>query len=173
MSDPNVLLGYIEEPKPKYTEDPLFYHRANDAVLAALPVDDPYPPLCRSLFAVTGNDSLHGSFRGVRVIHFAARFNHVTNELAPWLDKFEALLRRLYWIDAEILVNGGWSGPSIVLKYLVDRESANGYWEDPPELPRNWELKTYGLDTWKRLVYDVSEVIGESRASSQQTPDES
>ncbi len=167
MSNATVMLGFISEKNPNYAADPYFYQRANDATLATLPADDEtYPPLCRALFSVTGDDSRHGSFRGERVIHFAGRFNYFIDDLAPWLDKFEALLRRLYWIDAEVLVNGGFTGPSLALKYRVTPDTAKHYLCHPPRLPRDWTLRAYRLKTWEPPPDDVARFLGSERVLS-------
>jgi hypothetical protein len=166
MSDPTILLGFIAEKNPNYSLDPDFYRRANDATIAALPEDDAHPPLCRSLFSVTGGDALHGSYGRQRIIHFAGKFNHFVNDLAPWLDKFEAMLRKLYWINAEVLIMNAAIGPSLALKFLVTQDTADDYHSNPPRLPRDWTLRVYGLDTWGPPRSDFADYLGQGRALS-------
>lgn len=140
MSDPNILTGYIEEALPKYQSDNAFFHRANDAVLDALPAEDEWPPVCRSLFSATGEDWLHGSHRGQRLIHFAGRFNYFGDELGPWLDKFESLLRRLYWLRAELFVLESWKNPPLCLRYEVVPGTVEVYASSAPQPPNAWRV---------------------------------
>jgi hypothetical protein len=163
MSDPNILIGYISEALPMYRADPLFFRRANDAVLADLPADDAWPPLCRSLFSVTGNDSLHGSYSGQRLIYFAGHFNHLVSHLGKWLDKFEWLLRRLYWLDAEVLLMHAWSGPPVVLQYSVSKETVLQYMGDAPQPPQAWELRGFRLRNEEAVGDDLADFLGEGR----------
>ena len=163
MSDANIVLGYIEEPKPQYQPDPRFFRRANDAVLSSLASDDAWPPLCRSLFSVTGDDSMHGSFRGRRLIHFAGRFNYLVNHIGEWSDKFEPLLRRLYWVGAEVLVMNAWSGPPIRLTYNITHETAVSYATATPCPPQSWSLRAYSVGAEEMFGDDLAELLGASR----------
>ena len=163
MSDANILLGYIEEPKPQHQADPQFFRRANDLVLAGLPPDDAWPPLYRSLFSVTGDDSMHGSVRGRRLIHFAGHFNYLVGHLGAWLDKFEPLLQRLYWIDAEVLVMNAWSGPPLRLRYNITRDTAVGYTTTTPSPPQSWELRAYRIGDEEMFGGDLAEFLGAGR----------
>ena len=163
MSDANILIGYISEPMPYYQRDPLFFRGPNDAALAELPADDVWPPLYRSMFTVTGDDSLHGSFRGQRLIHFAGHFNYLVSDLGEWLDKFERLLRRLYWLNAEVLLMHAWSGPPMILRYDVTRETVLQYMGDGPRRPQAWELRGYRLDTQEARGDDLADYLGEGR----------
>ena len=171
LSDANVLIGYISEPLPYYQPaDPLFFRKPNDAVLAELPADDVWPPLYRSLFSVTGHDSLHGSFRGQRLIHFAGHFNHLASDLGEWLDKFERLLRRLYWLDAEVLLMHAWSGPPVVLRYRVSKDTVLQYMGEAPKPPQAWELRGFRLGMEEVVGDDLADSLGEGRIL--QGPDE-
>jgi hypothetical protein len=170
VSDPNVLLGYIAEPQPHYVADPYFYQRTNDATIKALPEDDSYPPLCRSLFSVTGDDSKHGAFREQRLIFFAGHFNYFVQDMAPWLDKFESLLRKLFWINAEVFVSGGITGPPLTLRYQIAQGTVGRYHLHPPKLPTDWTLRAYGLNSWEQPPEDVSEYLGEGRVLSPHEP---
>jgi hypothetical protein len=147
VSDLNILIGYIEEAGIYYRpDDATFFRRANDAVIASLPQDDPWPPLCRAMFSVTGADELHGSAKGQRVIHFAGHFNAIGQDLPQWLDKFEALLRRLYWIQAEVLLMHTYTGVPLCLRYGVERATVEQYTGPSPRPPVTWELEGFDLE---------------------------
>ena len=160
MSDENILIGYVAEPLPRFQPDPGFFRAANDGVLAGLPSDDPWPPLCRSLFSVTGDNMMHGAFRGQRLIHFAGHFNHLLSHLGEWLDKFEHLLRRLYWVDAEVLLLHAWSGPPLVVRYSVLPETIESYTSDAPRPPRTWELRGFRLQTKEAAGDELADFLG-------------
>jgi hypothetical protein len=73
----------------------------NKAAIDALPEEDDWPPLVRSLFAVPMDYERPGTaFYRSQMIHFGASFNHFSEFWHLWLAKFEALLRRLYWWEA-------------------------------------------------------------------------
>jgi hypothetical protein len=163
VSDPNILIGYIEELRPDWRPGESFVWEANDAALAALPEDDAWPPLVRAMFSVTGPDELHGSHRRRRLIHFAGHLNHFIRDLGEWLDKFERLLRTLYWTRAEVLVLNCWSGPPVRLMYSVTSETIKGYDENPPRLPQAWEMRGGQLNTEYAEGDDLAEFIGENR----------
>jgi hypothetical protein len=45
-----------------------------------------------------------------RLIHLAASMNQIDSDLRDWLDKFERLLRRLYWESAFVRVQTAYLG---------------------------------------------------------------
>lgn len=143
MSDANILIGYIEEALPTYQEDRTFFRRANDAVLAALPADDEWPPLCRSLFSTTGHDERHGSFRNRRLIHFAGHFNDFGNGINEWLTKYEGLLRQLFWLNSEVFMLHTWSACPMCVQYAVSAEEIEQYTSPAPRPPQIWEVNGY------------------------------
>jgi hypothetical protein len=73
----------------------------NKAVIDALPEEDDYPPLVRSLFTVPMDYGRVGTaFSRSQMIHFGASFNHFSDHWHLWLAKLEALLGRMYWREA-------------------------------------------------------------------------
>jgi hypothetical protein len=115
------LLGYIEEAWPGLAAggDPeLMRHlldagrritRHNEEVLGALPGADEWPPLCRPMFgwAPAGTPMIE---YGNRILHLGASLKAMDGALRDWLDKFEALLRRLYWESAYVRFEGAYVG---------------------------------------------------------------
>src|SRR4051794_23212948 len=123
MSTPGVLIGYLHEALPQYRpDDPTVFVRANDAVLATLPDQDTSPPLSRAMFSTTGQGWNRGSFRDRRLIHFAGHFNFIADDLHPWLDKFEDVLRKLYWLRAEVLLREDYYLPPLCITYRASKE---------------------------------------------------
>lgn len=163
MSDANLLIGYVAEPLQKFQPNPDFFRASNNAALARLPADDSWPPLCRSLFAVTGDDALHGSYKHQRLIHFAGRFNHLINHFDEWLDKFDRLLKLLYWLEAEISITPEWGGPPFMLQYRVSPETIANYMSNAPRPPQEWELRGYRLEIKRAGEEYLAEFIGKER----------
>jgi hypothetical protein len=115
------LLGYIEEAWPGLAAggDPALMqhlldtkrriHQHNEKVLGALPDADQWPPLCRPMFAWAPSDAPMIVYKN-RLIHLAASLKQMDFELREWLDKFEGLLRRLYWESAYIRFEAAYIG---------------------------------------------------------------
>jgi hypothetical protein len=122
MGVSSFLIGYIEEAWPGVAaggDEAVLAHleeahrtlgRHNDAALQALPEQDEFPPLCRSMFGWPPAGAAMITYRN-RLIHFAASMKEVDWYLRDWLDKFEALLRRLYWESAYARVETAYLGP--------------------------------------------------------------
>jgi hypothetical protein len=115
------LLGYIEEAWPGLAAggDPaLMQHlvdtdhqisRHNDGVLKSLPEADDWPPLCRPMFGWAPADTPLIVYKN-RLIHLAASLKELDWEFREWLDKFEAVLRQLYWESAYVRFEGAYIG---------------------------------------------------------------
>ena len=147
MSDANVLIGYVHEALPSYQpDDRTFFRRANDTALASLPADDAWPPLCRAMFSVTGDDSAHGSFRDRRLIHFAGHLNYIRTDIELWLPKFEVLLKRLYWLRAELFVLEAWSAGPIRISYNASTSAIESYSSLQPRPASEWQTTRTELD---------------------------
>jgi hypothetical protein len=141
MSNPNVVFACIHEAFPSHRpSDQGFFRRANDGAIEQVPMDDAWPPLVRAMVSVTGVDELHGSFRGRRLISVVGSFNGIENEIVAWLDKFEILLRRMYWVRAEVYSFGGWEGGRCQFKYCAERETILSYSGAEPTLPTRWKF---------------------------------
>ena len=146
MSNTTPLLGFIQEYIPTHQTSGHDYRSANDIVLEKLPLDDDFPPLCRCMVSTTGNDTAHGSFRGQRLIYLGGYFNHILHDLPRWLDKFECLLKSLYWTRAEVHINGGWMIASYVLAYQISQPTISQYAGDPENAERVWDLDVFNLN---------------------------
>jgi hypothetical protein len=116
MGHRNTLSGHIQEAWYVRGSDRgirrLWHH--NRRVLRSLPNDDDWPYLGRRMFAATPLfnsglvDFLTPTYRGP-VIYFGGSFSSIF-EWSEWLAKFEALLRRLYWEHAVVVLVTEWMG---------------------------------------------------------------
>ena len=115
------LVGYIKEAWPGAAaggDAALMQHlvdtdraisRHNERVLGSLSETDFWPPLCRPMFAWAPTDASMIVYKN-RLIHLAASLKEMDWALRDWLDKFEALLRRLYWESAYIRFEAAYLG---------------------------------------------------------------
>lgn len=107
MGERTSISGHIQEPwyTPGGYAEIRVFREANSAVLRSLPTADNWPFLHRSMFVRSrqGPSGASSSFRGT-VVHYGGSFSGLHHDLAEWKSKFEALLRRMYWEHAALLV---------------------------------------------------------------------
>jgi hypothetical protein len=103
MSEQCTIYGCIEGAwRPN---DDVFYFK-NKEVIDALPEQDEWPPLNRGMFGVPMPiSSEYPGFYRVQVIHFGTSINHFDLDWAEWLEKFENLLRQMYWFRAHVHID--------------------------------------------------------------------
>ncbi|HYE61130.1 MAG TPA: hypothetical protein VD997_03970 [Phycisphaerales bacterium] len=141
MSNADLTTGSIFEPRIPGLDVLAF----NDAVIATLPARDTTgPALVPAMFTRTGDDWSTGSEKRARVLLVAGYFNHFYDSLGLWLDKFEALLRRMHWNSAKLRVGMGWMG-ALVINYdlPMGRDIRPHYHPENrnPTPPQSWELR--------------------------------
>ena len=83
----------------------------NLQTLSALPEEDTWPFLSRSMFSSSTN-SIQTTYRS-QIIHFGASFKQIEGSWEAWLTKFEALLRNMYWYEVHLhLSSEAWNASS-------------------------------------------------------------
>ncbi len=100
MSYETKLYGYIEVPIFARFD----IERAielNWEAINNLPIEGEWPWLIRGMFALSPD---RVGYRG-RLFHFAAAMKGVDEVWQQWLQKFEHLLRRMVWLEAEVRLN--------------------------------------------------------------------
>jgi hypothetical protein len=110
MGHRTSLSGHIQEPWYLRDNDRQMRRlwESNRHVIHSLPDgNDGWPPLYRRMFSFSQAGSkfvgpIITSYRG-SVIYFGGSFSSIFNEWEQWLDKFEGLLRRLYWEHAVVI----------------------------------------------------------------------
>jgi hypothetical protein len=117
----SFFVGYIEEACPGLRTNGSPEHMQllidnarsisahNERVLGALPTEDDWPPLSRTMFGWSPSDASMINYR-TRPIHFAASLKEVDWDLRDWLDKFEALLKQMYWEKAYVQFDAAYIG---------------------------------------------------------------
>jgi hypothetical protein len=121
MGVPTIILGYIEEAWPgvaaggdaaslaQLMSTARSMNEHNEGVLNDLPPSDAFPPLCAPMFAWPAADNSDIAYRN-RIIHFAACMKNADFCLREWLDKFEELLRAMYWESAYVRIEATYVG---------------------------------------------------------------
>jgi hypothetical protein len=110
MGERCTLSGHIQQP---------WYYRGlesniklrnlyenNKRIISELPDDEDFPPLIKSMFFFSASlqEGYDISMYRGPVIFFGGSFNKLYLGLDQWLEKFENLLRQLYWEHASIIL---------------------------------------------------------------------
>lgn len=83
--------------------------RVNSEAILSLGDFDDFPHLTTSMFAIPVEELEQGTYQ-TQVIHFAASYQAVEYYWEQWLAKFEALLKRMYWVTATVHLETRLSG---------------------------------------------------------------
>ncbi len=111
MDQESIVYGCIKD-LPMAPELDLRKRRmVNRTRLLELPrsFDEDSPFLCADMFSLPGVDLFTGSYH-TQVIHFGASYRAVEYEWELWMQKFENLLRKMYWVSATVHLETELSG---------------------------------------------------------------
>lgn len=128
-----IIFGCIEG------ADPGRLQVHNAAVLTALPDDDEWPWLVRSMFALPAAWP-RGTYRS-HVIHFGASLKDEPQNRTcweTWLGKFETLLRQMCWWSATLHLKTEFE-PDRVFRWFPSPASVERMLAEPSEGVREWE----------------------------------
>lgn len=151
---PSILFGYIAEAWPGAMIEYRALNEANEvsiadqneAVLAALPDSDDWPPLTGTMFGWPPRDAAMIAYTS-RLFHFAAGLKEVDWELGLWVAKFERLLRSLYWEEALVILRGAYI-PPCELRWRARPDWKSRLCKGALEPITDWDFET---DMEKRL----------------------
>jgi hypothetical protein len=130
MTQQSIIYGFIQGAEGMKS-DPHKLHRLNRAIIESLPEKDAFPHLSRSMFAIPGDDPAAGTYKS-QIIHFGASMKDVETHWRAWLEKFEALLRRLYWFNAVVQLRGEVIG-DVQYEWTVDANQIVHFFAEPPK----------------------------------------
>jgi len=84
---------------------------ANSGALLDLPqtFDVNSPFLCGDMFTLPGFDVFSGAYH-TQLIHFGASYRAIEYEWERWMQKFEELLSKMYWVSATVHLETELSG---------------------------------------------------------------
>jgi hypothetical protein len=140
-----ILHGYVDCPGYAYTAETKRVYRANRRVILGLPVSDPdWPFITRDMFSVLPlrptRDRQIAQYEN-HVIHFAGSYKDMWVLEADWVRKFEALLRRLCWYRAVVMLG------TLRYEWNVSFDHIGGrYRENPPRPPTEWVFQYYRME---------------------------
>lgn len=118
------------------------YHklqRLNKKVIDSLPDnDDGFPWITRRMFLVPDPDK-DKMYRD-QVIVFGASYKSVEHEWEEWLDKFEAILKQLYWSSVTIHLETELVGTH-KYEWVFDMNQIDNWISDNPHPTIMWDFK--------------------------------
>ncbi|MGK0308809.1 MAG: hypothetical protein ACI8RP_001775 [Urechidicola sp.] len=139
MAHNTKIYGYINGAAWN-SEDYYKLHRLNSEIINLVPnVDNNFPFINRSMFSIPDEQ---GVFRQ-QIITFGASYKTLEYEWDLWLDKFENILKKLYWWDAKIFVDFEVMG-QYVYEWEIDLNKRENWWKDKPEPITEWNYKSDG-----------------------------
>jgi hypothetical protein len=139
MAHHSIIYGRINGATWK-TKDYNKLHRLNLDVISSLPEKDTeFPWINRSMFSVPNEQ---GTFRD-QVITFGASYKTLETEWHLWIEKFESLIKRLYWFDitihAEFEVMGDYK-----YDWLIDVNQMESWHKEYPKTILDWKFESNG-----------------------------
>ena len=138
MSDECYLYGAILGAFGTVRDWHSLYERNADTI-ASLPDEDSEPPLTRGMFCRPARPGDAGLYR-YQVIHFGASFNGFADDWHHWLEKFEGLLKKLYWFSVHLHLHAGVQGGEHDYRWEVKRDQLDRMRRPEPVPPGLWEF---------------------------------
>ncbi len=96
----------------------------NRQAMLELPNADDWPFLCQEMFAIPRVEVDHGNYQ-TEVMHFGASYQAVEYEWEQWIEQFETLLSKMFWVSATVHLETELSGT-----HTFTWES-NSNWHEP------------------------------------------
>jgi hypothetical protein len=121
------------------TEDYHKLQRLNKDILDALADSDTFPWIHRNMFLCQDPNNIQGTYRD-QVIVFGASYKGVEEEWDEWLEKFEIILRQLYWTSAKIHLETEFMG-TYTYEWTFDLNQKNNWTSENPTPTTMWEFK--------------------------------
>lgn len=102
MSEESVVYGCIKDLLVSDSSEEALHHREqNKKVMMSLPSVEDWPLLSREMFAMPVHLSMLDEVR-TDVMHFGTSYKGVEYEWQQWIDKFENMLKSMYWVSATV-----------------------------------------------------------------------
>lgn len=137
MGHISIIYGNIIGPSWK-TTDHHKLQRLNKTVIENLLVtDEGFPWLTQHMFLAPDPDK--DPMYREQVIVFGASYKSVEYEWEQWLDKFEAILRQLYWSSATVQLETELVG-NHTYQWLADINQPGNWTADDPHPTTLWEF---------------------------------
>lgn len=138
MSEQTVLYGCIHGAFGTRSNFNSIY-QLNYQAVQLLPNQDEWPPLVQSMFSVPTSYVETGFYR-IQPIHFGASFNHFSDDWPIWLEKFENLLTKMYWLKVNLHLEVELVG-KFHYRWKIKIEQIDRLHQDPPLPISDWTFK--------------------------------
>ena len=134
MGHISIVYGHIIGSSWK-SEDYHRLQRLNKQTIQTLPDDETFPWITKNMFLVPDpdNDKLYRD----QIIVLGASYKSVEHEWDQWLDKFEEILKKLYWISATVHLETELVG-SFKYEWLFDLNQSDNFTTDSPAPTSKW-----------------------------------
>jgi len=96
MEQESIVYGCI---KDAFYDDER--RRQNRSAMISLPKAEDWPYLSQEMFSIPRMEVNDDSYL-TDVIHFGASYKAIEYEWAQWMDRFESLLDKMYWVSAVV-----------------------------------------------------------------------
>lgn len=130
MDQESIVYGIIRDVPSSDSAFVMHARLTNCDAILGLGDSDDFPYFTSGMFSIPADDLLQGTYQ-TQVIHFAASYNSVEYEWQRWVNKFEALLKKMYWMSATVHLETELNG-----KHTFNWEAPGKYHE-----PNEQELK--------------------------------
>lgn len=109
MDQETIVYGIIKDAASNDNSFQVRSRLVNCDALLELHEQDTFPYLTSSMFSIPEEDLEQGTYQ-TQVIHFAASYQAVEYHWEQWMAKFEALLKKMYWVSATVHLETELSG---------------------------------------------------------------
>ncbi len=107
MQEESIVYGCIKD--AVYQHDGMERTNTNQVAMLSLPSADSWPLLSREMFS--SSSQLAGEINNhTEIVHFGAPYQGIEYEWPMWIEQFEALLRKMYWVSAYVHLETELSG---------------------------------------------------------------
>ena len=144
MAHNTIIYGRISGATWK-TEDYYKLHRLNVEAINSLPKSDSeFPWINKSMFSIPNEQ---GTFRD-QVITFGASYKTLEYEWHLWIEKFEEILKKLFWFDVTIYVEFEVMG-DYKYDWLINIDQIDKWHKESPEPIVDWKFESNGPRTFE------------------------
>ena len=139
MGHQSIVYGFIEGFSAASSARNKLLCHLNEKVIQELPDADEWPFIVKSMFSVTPSDLVTVSYN-CQFIHFGASYKEVESAWEEWLEKFEMLLSKLFWMSAQVHLQTELVG-SYVYAWEATKDGLSGINNEPPQPVSHWEFE--------------------------------
>lgn len=107
MDQESIVYGCIKD--ASYLGENSERKASNRSAMLSLPTADDWPFLSQEMFSIPQNNGFQGAYQ-TEVMHFGASYKAVEYEWDQWMQQFEALLSRMFWVSATVHLETELSG---------------------------------------------------------------